>query len=135
MQVSIPIDAEAALAEDIAEYWQHPAYPTPLPDDFADDLPCALVTEVGGHGETMVTDEHDLSIDVYAGTYAEAMDEARKVAAIVASIWHAAPSSGRQWLTSGINAMPYANPDPSNFSVPRVSITVIATIRGTIVNL
>lgn len=135
MQAVVPIDAEAALAEDVSALWQRPAYPSPLPDDFADDLPCALVTLVGGHGEDMVVYEHDVSVDVYAPTYAEAFDAAREVAAIIGSLWSAEHASGRQWLTSSLNSLPYANPDPSNYSVPRVSFAAIATIRGTIVNL
>lgn len=135
MQSVIPIDAEAALSEDLSEYWGHPMFPPPLPETYQQQLPCASVTLVGGADTTMVTYEHDVSVDVYADTYAEAIAEARALAGILSDLKYREPSSGRQWLTSGINALPYANPDPNNFKVPRASFTAIAGIRGTISDL
>lgn len=132
MQSVIPIDAEYALSIDIAEYWNHPVYPTPLPDNYQDSLPCALVTLVGGGDTSMVTYQHSVSIDVYAATFAEAIEEAGKVAGIVTDLPYRVPKSKRQWLTAGTDSLPYANPDPSNFKVPRASFTANVTIRGTI---
>ncbi len=135
MQSVIPIDAEQALSEDLSEYWGHPIFPPPLPETYQQQLPCALVTVVGGMDASMVTFEHDVSIDVYADTFAQAMDNARALAGIFADLKFREPSSGRQWLTSGINALPYVNPDPNNYKVPRVTFTAIASIRGTISNI
>ena len=135
MQSVIPIDAEQALSEDLSEYWGHHIFPPPLPESYQQQLPCALVTMVGGTDASMVTYEHDVSIDVYADTFAQAMDNARALAGIFADLKFREPSSGRQWLTSGINALPYVNPDPSNYKVPRVTFTAIASIRGTISNI
>ena len=135
MQIVEPIDCEAALAEDIAQYWGHPVYPPPLPDDYADDLPCARVTAVGGTDSTFVTYEHDVSVDVYADTWDEAMEHARRVAGIVMALEDAAPQSGRQWQECAVNATPYPNPDPSNYSVPRASLTAVTAIRGKIIDV
>lgn len=134
MQSVIPIDAEQALSEDLAEYWHRPIFPPPLPEAYQQQLPCAMVTLVGGTDQTMVTYEHDVSIDVFADTFAEAVFEARKLAGIFADLQFRAPSSGRQWLTSGINSLPYLNPDSSNYKVPRASFAAIASIRGEIID-
>ena len=135
MQSVIPIDAEAALAEDLSAYWGHPVYPTPLPDDYQSSLPCALVSLVGGGNSTMVTYEHDVSIDVYAPTFGAAITEANILAGIFSDLQHRITAAGRQWLTSEVNSLPYANPDPNNYKVPRASFAAIASIRGTIANI
>lgn len=135
MQIVEPIDGERALAEDISQYWGYPVYPPPLPDDYAERLPCALVTSLGGIDATFVTYEHDVSIDVYADTWDEALAGARRVSGIVKALEDAAPESGRQWLECAINASPYANPDPNNYSVPRASLTAACAIRGKIIDI
>ena len=135
MQAVIPIDVEQALSDDLMEAWGHPAYAPPVPDAYAQALPCACVTEVGGTDTTMATYEHDVSVDVWAPTLGAAMDAARQLAGILCDMPYRAPSSGRQWLTAGINTMPYANPDPNDYKTPRVSFTAMLTIRGTITDI
>lgn len=134
MQAVIPIDVEHALSDDLAAIWGHAAYAPPVPAAYPDGLPCACVTEVGGADTTMVTYEHDVSIDVWAPTWGAAMDEARKLVGILRDLPYRAHASGRQWLTAGINTMPYANPDPNDYKTPRVSFTALLTIRGDIID-
>lgn len=135
MQVIEPIDCELALAEDITHRWGHPAYPPPLPDDYANTLPCACVTSLGGNDATFVTFEHAVSIGVYADTWDEAMEQGRMVAGIVRAFEDGATENGRQWLECAINATPYADPDPNNYSVPRVSFAAFVAIRGKIIDI
>lgn len=133
MQAVIPIDVEHGLSDDLAEIWGHAGYAPPIPPGYPDGLPCACVTEVGGTDATMVTYEHDVSVDVWAPTWAAAMEEARMLAGILLQLPYRETASGRQWLTASINTMPYANPDPSDYKTPRVSFTALLTIRGTII--
>ena len=135
MQSVIPIDVEQALSDDLMEAWGHPASAPPGPDIYSQALPCARVTEVGGTDTTMVTYEHDVSVDVWAPTLGEAFTAARQLAGILCDMPYRAPSSGRHWKTAHINTMPYENPDPSNHKTPRVSFTAMLTIRGTITDI
>jgi len=135
MQAVIPRDAEYALATDLIEFWGHDAYPTPLPDGYASALPCALVTSVGGSHPNMVVYEHALSVDVYGATWADADEQSRTVAAIVAALPTVSPTSGNQWHVATINAMPYPNPDPNNRNTPRCSMTVLVTLRGSVTTI
>ena len=135
MQAVIPRDAEYALATDLEEFWGHPAYATPLPDGYASDLPCALVTMVGGSAPNMVVYEHAVSVDVYAPKWAAADEEARKVAAIVAALPTVEPTSGNQWHVTTLNSVPYPNPDPNNRNVPRCSFAALVRLSGTVQTL
>ena len=94
MQTVVPIDVEHALSDDLAAIWGHAAYAPPVPAPYPDGLPCACVTEVGGADTTMVTYEHDVSIDVWAPTWGAAMDEARKLAGILLDLPYRAHASG-----------------------------------------
>lgn len=134
-QAVVPIDAEAALAADLAELWGHSVYPTPLPDSYASALPCALVTSVGGGNPDMVVYEHAVSVDVYADSWAEADAEARNLAGILAALPTVEPQSGRQWRTAELNSAPYPNPDPNNRRTPRSSFAAIVRARGEIIDI
>ena len=121
------IDIEAALAE-----WIAGASAPPLPADFAENLPWVLFTRTGGAIDSRVLSTHNVSVDVYAATWAAAQQHAAEVAS-----WITASEGFDLYYTQGESQIevpvysahcqaPYNNPDPKHPNVPRV--TFLATL-------
>lgn len=130
MQLVIPIDVEVALAEDVHEHWQHLTFAPPAPDSLGNSLPCAQVFKLGGGQRDRVADMFAVSIDVWALTFEEAMDEARTLAGIVKALPFSEPASGRHWLAADVTTNPYINVDPLHPSIPRATFAAVLEIRG-----
>lgn len=130
MQLVKPIDIEDALRTDIGavkEAWK--CFAPPAPDNLA--ASSLMVTSLGGAPATEVSNDHDVSIDVWASTIEDAMDMANDAAGIVATLPLRAFASGNHYLTAEINALPYINPDPNRPLLPRATFRATVGIRGT----
>lgn len=117
------IDIEAALADKFGAGSSAP----PLPEGFTASLPWVLFTRVGGDASDRVYTTHDVSVDVYAATWAAAQKAAANAAGFIAAL------DGRSiGYTEGSDRIeapvyvascqaPYNNPDPKHPNVPRVT--------------
>lgn len=135
MQLVAPIDIEDALRTDIGAVCASlqmtvKCFAPPPPDDLS--AGSLMVTSVGGASATEVSNEHDVSIDVWAKTPADAMELACKAAGIVASL-PLRESASRQYKTAEVNALPYLNPDPNRPLLPRATFRATVGVRGTAV--
>lgn len=131
MDVITPIDIEDALHDDLDYRGGVRVYAPPLPDDFDEHLPAALVMSAGGGRHDMVVDEHDVIVSVYGATWAKATDAARKLAAYAAALPYDVAASVRYQdveLNSGVTD----DPDPAHPSIPRVRFTITVTTRATV---
>lgn len=99
----------------------------PLPDDFTARLPFALVTRTGGQS-LPTSDQHLVSIDVYADTWATATSAANECVSIVRAM-RGDFVDGVAFYDVGAS-MPYVNPDPNNEYVPRMTFTASITAAG-----
>ena len=133
MQLVSPIDIEDAMRKDLSELIESDS---PITSCFAPPPPDTLsakslmVTSLGGTSATAVSNEHDVSVDVWADTPAEAMAAANWAAGRVASLPLRQFSSGRHYVTAEINALPYLNPDPNRPLLPRATFRATVNIRG-----
>lgn len=132
MQVmTAPTDAEAALARDLTELCAFEVAANP-PGDIGRDAPVAHVVQVGCAPVTPVSWEHDMSIDVWAGSvpdYGPATDAARRLAGMVATLHMRRAPSGIAWKSPTVTSV-YPNPDPDHAGVPRVTVACNAAARG-----
>ncbi len=96
----------------------------PQPDALAANS--VMVTSLGGASHDEVSNEHDVSIDVWASTEAAAVTLANDVAGYVASL----PMRAASYKDAYINALPYINPDPTRPLLPRVTFRATVTVRG-----
>ena len=115
------IDIEAALADKFGPGTSAP----PLPEGFS--LPFALFTRTGGDTSDRVYTTHNVSVDVYADTWAQAQAYAAELAGLIADL------DGRNigYTSNGTRIeapvyvsacqAPYNNPDPKHPNVPRVT--------------
>ena len=129
MQLVKPIDIEDALRTDIGavkESWK--CFAPPAPDDLA--AGSLMVTSLGGAPATAVSNDHDVSIDCWAATMADAMEMANEAAGIVTTLPLRTFGSGRSYATAEINALPYINPDPNRPLLPRATFRATVGIRG-----
>lgn len=132
MQIVRAIDIEDALRLDLAEHTDALVCAPPAPNDLQPNTVC--VTRLGGGEQTAVSHEHDVSIDCWADTAADAMDLANDIQAIVASLPLRTFTSGRHYTTASA-ILPYLNPDPQRPLLPRYTFTATVGIRGTIIEL
>lgn len=131
MDVITPIDIEDALHDDLDGLGGVRVYAPPLPDDFDEHLPAALVMNAGGGRHDMVVDEHDVIVSVYGATWAKATDAARKLAAYAAALPYDDTTSIR-YQDVELNAGVTDDPDPAHPSIPRVRFTITVTTRATV---
>ena len=127
------IDIEGALADKFGPGTSAP----PLPEGFS--LPFALFTRTGGDTSDRVYTTHDVSVDVYADTWAQAQQSAAELAGLIADL------DGRSigYTSNGTRIeapvyvsacqAPYNNPDPKHPNVPRV--TFMATLATRTIRL
>ena len=134
MQLVAPIDIEDALRTDLdalINTGQTPEYAffaPPAPDDLAPDS--VQIMSVGGVPQTEVSNEHDVRVDCWAETPAEAFTLANVAAGAIATLPMQTPASGRQYTTARLDSLPYLNPDPNRPLIPRVSFRASVGIRG-----
>lgn len=131
MQIVEPIDIEDALRQTLTRLSGIKCYATPLPPSYDEDMPCALIQQIGGARRSVVVDEHDVTISVYAASYAEADSVARRLAAIISAL---STYDGTYCYTE-ISSLPYDDPDPLHTSTYRVSFTAAVTCRGEVSDL
>lgn len=131
MDVITPIDIEDALRVDLGTRCGVRVYAPPLPDDFENHLPAALVMNAGGGRHDMVVDEFDVVVSVYGETWEKATTAARTLAAYAAALPYDATTSVR-YLDSDINAGVTDDPDPAHPTIPRVRFTVTVTARAAV---
>lgn len=129
MQIVTPIDIEDALRTDLADFVPNVRFfAPPAPDDLA--AQSVQVMNVGGGPQSAVSFEHDVRIDCWAATEADALALANTVSGIAASLPYREPASGRHYTTAELNALPYLNPDPNRPLLPRASFRASLGIRG-----
>ena len=128
MQLTYPIDIENALRIDVGELTDLVCFAPPAPDDLQPGSVC--FTSVGGQTQTEVSNEYSVSVDCWGEDYAQAVENANRMAGLVASLPFRSPSSGRHYVTADINATPYINPDPLRPTLPRASFRAEVGIRG-----
>lgn len=122
-----PIDAEDMVQARLNADGLN-ASAVPLPDDYDERLPFALVTRTGGQTYHTAADMHVVSIDVYAGTWAAATEAASKAVESVRAL------AGR--YHDGVQVyrvdcdMPYTNPDPAHLEVPRMTFAATVEASG-----
>lgn len=124
-----PADVEDALRIDLSTAACPVAAP-PVPDDLGAELPFAMVERDGGTRMNIVMDSHNVTVSVWAPTWAEAMREANRIAGSVARL-PMEPSAKTQWRTAGITGLPSNAPDPAHPTIPRVQFTASVTCRAT----
>jgi hypothetical protein len=132
-----PIDVEDALRIDVKslatsdEVTLSTCAP-PVPGSLEESLPIAMFSRVGGGRQSIVIDQHDVSVDVWAGAdgdFGSAMDAANETASLVCDL-EGRIINGRHWLSAKILTMPYGNPDPKHPTIPRATFSARMTIRG-----
>ena len=130
MQVVAPVDVEDALRADLGAILTLMRCYAPPPHDVRPrDL---MVTRTGGAPATPVTHEHDVSVDVWAETEADAMMLADAACGVVNSL----PLRGTATEWKSARALtPYLNPDPDRPTLPRATFTATLTCRGTSIEL
>lgn len=129
-----PVDAEALLVQEVTRlipdiYVCAP----PLPANIEQTLPHILITRTGGSRTNIVMDEHQLSIDVRAPTWAQATNLADQVTGSIAQLADD-PHSLNDWRAATILTLPYANPDPSHPTIPRMTSLVSLSCRPITIN-
>ena len=131
MTAGAPVDAEDALRRDLASASGADVFAPPVPSDLDARAPCAMVERDGGVRINEVMDSHNVTVSVWAGTWAEAMREAGDLAGALARL----PSFGGasvQWRTAQLTALPFNATDPAHPDIPRVQFAATATCRATI---
>lgn len=124
-----PVDVEELLRLDLGTD-ACPVSAPPAPDDLGADLPFAVVSRDGGERINPVVDSHNVTVSVWAPTWAEAMGQANRIAGAIARL-PSTDGASTQWRTADITALPYSSPDPVHPNIPRVQFTASVTCRTT----
>lgn len=122
-----PLDVEDLLARDLAGNGAA-VTPPPVPGDLGAELPFAVVERQGGARVNPVLDSHDVTISVWAGTWAAAMSAANALAGAVCRL-PAEPDTSAQWRTADLTGLPFNAPDANHQDIPRVQLTATVTCR------
>lgn len=115
------IDIEAALCETWAEY---NAFAPPITAEL--EAPCVYIHRVGGYRRAYVQDAHALSIDVYGKSAADATATAGELIGILGGL---SELGGVPVYQVEITTLPYYNPDPSNYTFPRITFAATVVTR------
>ncbi len=124
-----PVDAEALLAADLTTE-ACPVFAPPVPETLGQSLPAALVERTGGTRLNPVMDRHDVTVSVWAATWAEATAQAGRLAGAAARL-PGSQGASVQWRACDLTALPFAAPDPQQPALPRVQFTAALTCRAT----
>lgn len=135
MQNLMPLDIEDALRVDLTTAAELGGFSCafgapPTPKNLGDVLPYARIERLGGRRDSLVVDLHDVAIDVWADTWAEAQEAANKVVALLCGLPYADGELAHDYLGADLNALPYNNPDPQHEDLPRVSFNATVTARA-----
>lgn len=125
-----PVDAEDLLRIDLSTDGV-PVCAPPVPDDLGAALPLAMVRRDGGSRMNLVMDQHNVTVSVWADTWADAMANANRLAGAVVRL-PMAEGASTQWRTADITGLPSIAPDPAHPTIPRVQFTASVTCRATI---
>lgn len=132
MQIVSPIDIEDALRIDLTTLYAslsitRVTFSAPPVEPTLGELPATGVVvcfrRVGGTRDDLVVDTHAVSIDVYAATWADAIDEANRLAGVLAQLPYQATTRIRYQSVNTATA-PYELPDTSNPVMPRVRMLI-----------
>lgn len=131
----IPLDIEDALRVDLSTAASLGGFSIsiaapPVPYDLGTSLPYAMVERIGGQRDDIVVDTHDVAIDVWADSWADAQLAADKLLGLLCGLPYADDELEHDYLGVQVNALPYNNPDPDHQDVPRVSFTAFVTARA-----
>lgn len=134
MQIVSPIDIEDALRIDLSEIVPDTTfYASPVPDDLGADEDSVedtvAFTQLGGGAASPVSNEHDVSVDVWAETPGRAFALANKIHGIIVSLPVRQFKSGRDYKSAAA-LLPYINPDPARPLIPRYTFSATIGIRG-----
>lgn len=119
------IDIEDALAAYLSGYGINAQA---MPFDPSIGLPNVCITRVGGQNEDIVIDTHSVHFDVRAATWVEANCAANSL------VWYLRSLPENEF--SGVPiygadvSLPYSNPDPSNPTLSRVTVTATISTRS-----
>ena len=125
-----PADVEDLLRLDLTTD-ACPVCGPPVPDDLGSSLPVGMVERDGGTRMSLVMDAHNVTVSVWAATWADAMAEANRLAGAVARL-PMTQGTTTQWRTADITGLPSNAPDPAHPTIPRVQLTAQVTCRATI---
>jgi hypothetical protein len=128
MQIVTPIDIEDALRIDMTTLYETlditgVTFSAPPVDPTLGEIPTTGVIvcfkRVGGARDDLVVDTHAVSVDLYASTWADAIDEGNRLAGVLTQLPYQATTRIRYQAVDLVTA-PYALPDTSNPVMPRV---------------
>jgi hypothetical protein len=143
MQILVPVDIEDALRVDLADLYERlgitgvdfSAMPVPAT---LGDLPATrtLVTirRVGGSRTSLVVDTHAVSLDVYAGTWAESIAEANRLAGVLCSLPRVDDLS-ITYHEVEITNQPVELPDTTDPVLPRVRLSASVSVKSDIIEM
>lgn len=123
-----PVDVEELLSADLSTGACRVTAP-PAPDELGGDLPLAVVERDGGTRINLVVDQHDVTVSVWAATWAGAMSAANALAGRVAAL-PMSPGASTQWRAADITGLPSNAPDPAHPTIPRVQFTASVACRA-----
>lgn len=132
MQLVSPIDIEDALRIDLTTLYESLSiddvtFSAPPVEPTLGELPATGVVvcfrRVGGTRDDLVVDTHAVSVDVYATTWADAIDEANRLAGVIAQLPYQANTRIR-YQAVDIATAPYELPDTSNPVMPRIRMLI-----------
>ena len=129
MQLVTPIDAECALAAELAARLQSDrVMAAPAPDNVLPGF--VVIQSLGGTRQSAVSDNHEMVAYCYAETYGDAMTLGSAVSGAIRAIQTSAPMvAGIDWTTTSANA-PYDDPDPDRPTLRRATVRATVAARG-----
>lgn len=132
MQIVSPIDIEDALRIDLTTLYESLSitgvtFSAPPVEPTLGELPATGVIvcfrRVGGTRDDLVVDTHAVSVDVYAGSWADAIDEANRLSGVLSQLPYQSTTHIRYQAVE-IATAPYELPDTSNPVMPRVRMLI-----------
>lgn len=143
MQIVAPIDIEDALRIDLTTLYETldiagVTFSAPPVEPTLGELPATGVVvcfrRVGGTRDDLVVDTHAVSVDVYAATWADAIDEANRLAGVIAQLPYQATTRIRYQAVE-IATAPYELPDTSNPVLPRSRMLINFIVKAAVEEL
>lgn len=134
MRYQVARDIEDALRVDLPAAAERSRFSIaaaapPVPEDLGSELPIAIPERVGGQRYSEVLDQHSVSIDVYAATWAQAQAAANNLIGIVSALPYMDGLSAH-YLETDITTLPYNNPDPRHEDIPRATFAATVICRA-----
>lgn len=140
MQIVSPIDIEDALRIDLSALYEAlditgVTFSAPPVEPTLGEIPATGVLvcfkRVGGARGGLVVDTHAVSVDLYATTWAEATEEANRLAGVMTQLPYQA-TTALQYHMVELATTPYAAPDTSNPVMPRVRMLINVIVKAAI---